>query len=240
MLMSTGSMYRSSGGGAPPVNPVTFIGSTSAGMSNPGGSPNTVTYANAPIATAASDVICVGVMRESSFGSASISLTVGATTATLWSPGAIVLGNITGGYIEFYYCQPGALATANIVLSANSAAIGAALFVWRLEGVTNTPLDVVSSAQATSTSIALNDIETKVSGAVMALGVCEPVITGYTESWSGSEAVVEDGDFNSPTGNHRVVACHLVPTTTASTTLDLTLTLAASQAHIGGAISFGP
>ncbi|MDG4898862.1 hypothetical protein P9272_35895, partial [Mesorhizobium sp. WSM4976] len=124
-------------------------------------------------------------------------------------------------------------------LSASAPATGANLFVWVVSGTTATPLDVVSSAQATSTTIALNDIETKASGAVIALGICSPTITGFTESWTGSDTVVEDADVTSITGNHRIVACHF-PTAAANTTDDLTLTLSASQIHIGGAISFGP
>ncbi|TPN38680.1 hypothetical protein FKO01_04960 [Mesorhizobium sp. B2-3-3] len=239
MFMSTGQMYGNNPAPSPPANPITYINRVVGALSNPGGSPNTLTYANAPIATGASDVVVVGIIRESSFGSTSIGVTVDATAATLWSPGQIGLGGAIGAWIEFYYCQPGALATANIVFSASAAGTGAAIFVWVLNGTTATPLDVVSSAQASSTTVALNDIETEASGAVIALGMCTPTITGWTEAWSGSETVTEDADVTSATGNNRIVACHFA-TTSALTTQDLTLTLSASQAHIGGAISFGP
>ncbi|WP_156938288.1 hypothetical protein [Mesorhizobium sp. WSM3626] len=123
------------------------------------------------------------------------------------------------------------LARANTVLSASAAATGANLFAWVISGTTATPLNVVSSAQATSGSIALNDIETKVAGAAIALDICSPTIADWTESWSGSETVVEEADVNSATGNHRILACHFA-TISASTTQDLTLTLSASQAHV--------
>ncbi|TSE07579.1 hypothetical protein C1D09_018785 [Mesorhizobium intechi] len=220
--------------GGPPANPVTYVGKFSGGPSG-----NTLTYASAPIATSASDIVVIGLVRESNFGTTTTGVTVGGTAAALWSPGAITLGFISAGYIEFYYCQPGALATADIVATFGANVINGNILAWAVSGATATPLDAVSSAQASSASIALNDIETKVNGAVIAVGVCEPTITGWTESWSGSETVVEDADFTSATGNHRIVACHFA-TTAALTTQDLTLTLAASQAHIGGAISFGP
>ncbi|MDG4898881.1 hypothetical protein P9272_35995, partial [Mesorhizobium sp. WSM4976] len=104
------------------------------------GSPNTYTWSNAPIATGASDIVVVGVVRESSFGSTTTSVMVDSTMATQWAPGAIGLPFSIWGYIEFYYCQPGALATANIVLSASAPATGANLFVWVVSGTTATPL----------------------------------------------------------------------------------------------------
>lgn len=88
-------------------------------------------------------------------------------------------------------------------------------------------------------AIALNDIATSVGGAVVAIGVCEPMITDFTESWTGADIVVEDADFTSPTGNHRIVAS-IFQTVAATTTDDLVLTLSASKAHIGGAAAFGP
>ena len=163
---------------------------------------------------------------------------MGATSATLWSPGATLLSFINNADLEFCYCVPGALSTANIV-ATTSGTTGDNLFVWRVSGTTSTPLDVVSPASATSTTIDLNDIETKVGGAVIALGVTQLASVTFTESWTGSEAVVEDFDDNSATNNSQLVACHFA-TTAATTTNDLQLTISASQIHIGGAISFGP
>ncbi|TSE13460.1 hypothetical protein C1D09_003870 [Mesorhizobium intechi] len=220
---------------APPASAITYIGKFVGSQSG-----GTITIPSVPIATGASDVVVVGFVREAAFSTTISGLAVGSTGGTLWGPGDVVLGFITGGWLEYFFCQPGALSTANIVATVASGTVSTGyFFVWVLTGTTATPLDAVSSAQATSTTVALNDIETKVGGAVMAIGICEPTITGWTETWSGSETVVEDDDLTSNTGNHRIVACHFA-TTAASTTQDLTLTLAASQAHIGGAISFGP
>ncbi|MER8489333.1 TIGR02217 family protein [Mesorhizobium australicum] len=228
----------------PDPPPTPYIGRSQGVFSNVGGSPNTYTWADAPIATGASDLVVVGLVRESPFGSSSISLDVGGTPATLWGPGAILLSSAADGYLEFYHCVPGTLATADITLEANAAAIGANLFVWVLQGASDTPVDEVSSAQASSISIVLNDVQTQWPGATFALGITSPTITaGFTESWTGSETVVEDADVTSITGNFRIVACHLATTTTSGTTTnDLTLSLPPllipQQPHVGGAISF--
>jgi hypothetical protein len=229
------------------VNQLVGFGVGAVGSSGPPPAPAPITYIGhfagttwtaAPIDTTdASDVVVVGFMSEGPFGSNTTGFTVDGDAATLWSPGKLTLANITGGHIEFYYIQPGVLATADIVATISGS--GADMFVYVLRGVSATPLDVVPSTQATSTSIALDNIETEDLGAVIALGVIEPNSATFTEAWTGSETVIEDDELNSPSGNHRTVACSF-ETTGASTTSDLTLTISNSKAHIGGAISFGP
>ncbi|MBZ9909214.1 hypothetical protein LB557_24700 [Mesorhizobium sp. BR115XR7A] len=235
MLMSTGQMYGNNPAPSPLADPITYIGNNNSVYSSGVG-----TWASVPIATTdASDIVLVGLVRESSFGSTSTNVTVNGTVCTLWGPGALLAVGAAAGYIEFWRCKPGALATANIVSNASALANACNLFVWVLRGQSNTPVDEVASSAVTATTIALNDIATAVGGAVVAIGICSPPATGYTESWTGGDAVVEDADVTDGSGNYRIVACHIAPTS-ATTTDDLTLTLASSKLNIGGAISFGP
>lgn len=210
----------------------TYVGHFSANVSG-----GTVTWASAPIATSAGDIVVIGFVRESNAASTNTSMTVGATTATEWSPSDVPIVFGARGYIDFYYCVPGALATANIVATVSGTTIGGNIFAWVLPGMVTPPLAVIPSASATSGSTVFSSVSTKIGGAVIAIGV-NP-IGSYTESWTGSESVIQDAQFSSVTGNWIIVACHF-PTVATGSGNNLTLTISTSIVHIGGAITFGP
>lgn len=214
----------------------TYIGASRGNFN--AGTPNTYTWASAPIGTAVGDVLLIGVMRESAFASTATGLTVGGSPATLWGPGEVVLGLISGAWLAFYIIQPGAVATANIVYTCSAGATGGNILAWRLPGMNPTPVGTATSAQASSTSMVLASLVAKATGTVIGMACAQPTITGFTESWGGAEAPVEDFDGNSATGGNRIGAAR-VPILGNSTN-SLTFTLSASQAHTGIGISFGP
>ena len=85
---------------------------------------------SAPIATNSDDVVVIGVIRQSSSGGGvASSVTVNGTAATQWSPDAIVLGFISASYMKFFYCVPGALASASIVATVTNAT-NSNVFAW--------------------------------------------------------------------------------------------------------------
>lgn len=222
------------------ANPVTYIGHYSQSFSP---SPGDVTWDDAPIATTdADDVVVVGVLAGAPFGLTTSGLTVGGQAATRWSPGSHLMSFIWAGYIEFYICKPGVLSVADIVFSISAGSSAEAdLYAWVLRGMSDTPVDEVTLAGASNTAGVIPNIAKVADGAILALGAFAPGTTGNysSEAWTGAEAVSEDGEFASLSGNHRSVACS-IETTSASTTDDLTLNISESKMNFAGAISFGP
>ena len=110
--------------------------------------------------------------------------------------------------------------------------------VYCCSGLSSTPVDQVGVTSASGTSCAINNVETKVGGALTAAIAAQNASTTYTESWTGAGSIVEDSDTNL-TSNVRIGAAHIA-TSAATTTDDFPFTLSASKTFVGGVISFGP
>lgn len=202
---------------------------------------STVTYANAPIGTATADrIVVVALCRTSLLGSSTTSVTVGGTGLTKDTTATAFISVADNQFLEIWYGVISSGTTADVV-ATHSSATGTDMFVYSVYGCSSTPLDHVAAASQTDTDVELNDIETKASGAVIAL--CDISNSGgavsWSQSWSGTETVTEDFDSTGNTVNGRLMAAHFA-TTAATTTNDLTCTATASRAHCGVAISFGP
>ncbi|MER8489334.1 hypothetical protein NKH53_13785 [Mesorhizobium australicum] len=219
---------------AHPAGPVAFIGHSQGAISS-----GSYTYASAPLTPAAADRLVVVVLSGESVGNYSTTgVSVGGTALTLWSPGRIQLFTTIVTYLEVYYGIVSSGAAPNIV--ATMTATNASLDVYCCSGLNATPVDQVSKTSASGTSCAINDVETKVGGALIA-GIALQTSTGgptVTEGWTGAGTIVEDSDIDLSTNTH-TGAAHIA-TTAATTTDDFTFTLSASKTFVGGAISFGP
>ncbi|MER9032426.1 hypothetical protein [Mesorhizobium sp. M0674] len=217
---------------SPPPVPVTYIGHSAGAVSA-----GSYTYASAPLSAPAADRLVVVVHVTESIGNnATSAMAVGATGLSLWSPGRIQLFTSVVSYLEIWYGIVASGATPNIVATTTST--NSSMDVYCLSGLSATPVDQVSKTATTSTTCAINDVETKVGGALIAAIAAQNASVTFTEGWSGAGSVVEDSDVNLST-NVRVGAAHIA-TTAATTTDDFTFTLSASKTFVGGAISFGP
>lgn len=217
---------------SPPPVPVTYIGHSAGAVSA-----GSYTYASAPLSAPAADRLVVVVLTGDSVGNYSTTgVSVGGTALTLWSPGRIQLFTTVVTYLEIYYGVVAAGAAPNIV--ATMTAANASMDVYCLSGLSATPVDQVSKTATTSTTCAINDVETKVGGALIAAIAAQNASVTFTEGWTGAGSVVEDSDVNLST-NVRTGAAHIA-TTAATTTDDFTFTLSTSKTFVGGAISFGP
>ncbi|MER9723121.1 MULTISPECIES: hypothetical protein [unclassified Mesorhizobium] len=215
----------------PPSSPVTYI-AHSAGAVSAG----SYTYASAPLSAPAADRLVVVVLTGDSVGNYSTTgVSVGGTALTLWSPGRLQLFTTVVTYLEVYYGIVAAGAAPNIV--ATMTAANAAMDVYCLSGCSSTPVDQVGVTSASGTSCAINNVETKVGGALVAAIAAQNGSVTFTEGWTGAGSIVEDSDTGG--ANLRTGAAHIA-TTAATTTDDFTFTLSASKTFVGGAISFGP
>jgi hypothetical protein len=222
-------------GAAGPASPVSYIGRSQAAVAS-----HLVTYTSAPVACGASDIIVVGIVGDNSAVADSVSgVTVGGVSLTQYTPGNIRNDNIIVGYSSIFYGTPGTFSTANIVATNTAASAGTiTIIVWKLTGLNATPLSQLGSSSANSTTMAIGSIHTAVGGAVIALYAGQPHKT-ITESWSGSESLVEDTNAVDFSGNEDAVGCHIA-TTVTGTTATFTFTASAAAQHCGGVISFGP
>ncbi|OBQ58030.1 hypothetical protein EFV37_13150 [Mesorhizobium loti] len=219
--------------GAPPAAPITYIGRSQAAASG-----GTVTYASAPLSAPAADRLVVVVITGESVGNyTTTGVSVGGTALTRWSPGRIQLFTAIVSYFEIYYGIVASGSAPNIVMT--TTAERASMDVYCCSGLSATPVDQVSKTSASGTSCAINDVETKVGGALIAGIAAQGTGASVTESWTGTDSVVEDSDQSASMTNTSTAAAHIA-TTVAATTDDFTFTLSASKTFVGGAISFGP
>ncbi|WP_202349985.1 hypothetical protein [Mesorhizobium sp. 113-1-2] len=227
-------MFGNGGGAAPPAGPISYIGHSQGSVVA-----GAYTYASVPLSAPAADRIVVAVVRGESIGNYSTtSVVVGSTTLSLWSPGRIQVFTTVVGYYEVYYGVVASGATPNLVVTTNAQNIS--VDVYCLSGLSSTPVDQVGVTSASGTTCAINDVETKVGGAVIA-GILVQTSAGgptLTESWSGAGSIVEDSDIDLSANTH-TGAAHIA-TSAATTTDDFTFTISASKTFAGGAISFGP
>jgi hypothetical protein len=232
MGLLTGGISSGGGGGA---SPISFVGRSQAAVSS-----HIVTYASAPVACGASDIIVVGIVGENGAVADSVSgVTVGGVSLTQYTPGNLRNDLVVVGYSSIFYGVPGAFSTANIVATNTGSAGGTiVIMAWKLVGLNSTPVSQLGSSTANSTSMAIGSIHTASGGAVIAIYAGQPHKT-ITEAWSGSETLVEDSNAVDPSGNEDAVGCS-VATTATGTTATLTFTASAAAQHCGGVISFGP
>ncbi|MGX9413555.1 hypothetical protein [Mesorhizobium sp. 43Arga] len=187
---------------------------------------------------AAADRLVVVIVTGESVGNyTTTGVSVGGTALSLWSPGRIQLFTTIVTYFEIYYGIVASGAAPNIVMTTNAER--ANFDVYCCSGLNSTPVDQVSKTSASGTSCAINDIETKVGGALIAGVAAQGTGANVTEGWTGAGSVVEDSDQSASMSNTSTAAAHIA-TTAATTTDDFTFTLSASKTFVGGAISFGP
>lgn len=227
--------FQQAGAAAP--NPPSYIGKSQGG-------PTAGVYSHTfTINTGATDLVCVGHIRESNAGSTTTSVVCAGTTLTLWSAGAVQLFNFLNVcYLEFFFGVPGVQTTASVVSTVSAGATGVGQFVFVLPGMANSELDKATATTFSTDHVTLSDLQTAVSGAVIAIGACQTNGRSWTEAWSGTETFTEDEDVNSATGNSKLCVAHFA-STAVGTTDDITLTMSSTSSLFGaggGAISFGP
>ena len=190
----------------------------------------TYTFTGADIGTAnANRVVALGVM----LGGAGITVTasIGGNAATKKGSSAEVAGH----YAAIWALAVPSGTTADIVITASSAPTHCAVAVWAIvPGSSLEPIDTASNTTAGATTVVANDLETAVSGVVVACTITTASsITSAT--WSGSDSVTSNA--NAPIET-QIYGAFSFLTTQAATTNDLTINLGSSAAAAVASASF--
>lgn len=218
MLMSTGQMYRNTGGA--PAVPMTY---SFEGYTLDNSNLTTYTFTAKNVGAAGTGrVIALAVQTRNTNINPPRSVSSVTCNGNAMTAGPFITGAFAGyGTIAWFYIVEPSGTTANFVVTFNNTAQNCAIATYRLFPVSNTPVDTVTaSGSATAT---LTDLEVKTQGLALVMvdtGRASPAL-GSNYSWSGVNSPVHDltDQINDQNGG---LSLFSIPTTENDTTRDFT------------------